>query len=162
MEDSGFYGFTVRTIAGEDVSLSRYAGKVLLLVNVASECGFTPQYKGLEALYRGHRDRGFAVLGFPSDDFGRQEPGTDAEIWAFCERNYQVSFDLFSKVHVRGEPQAPLYRWLTTRPGFEGPVAWNFGKFLLGRDGRVLGRWASDVKPEAAELGDALGRALAL
>ncbi len=158
---SEFHGFKVRAIAGREIALERYAGRVALVVNTASECGFTPQYRGLEALHRRFRDGGLAVLGFPCDDFGGQEPGSDAEIEAFCRRNYQVGFDLFSKVRVRSEPVEPLYRWLCAAPGFAGPVDWNFTKFLVGRDGAVLGRWEPGEPPESAAVVAAVTKALA-
>lgn len=156
----GVHQFTVQTITGKDKSLADYKGKALLIVNVASECGYTPQYTDLEALHRRYKDRGLAVLGFPSNDFGGQEPGTEAEIKQFCERNYGVSFDLFAKLNAKSEPQAPLYAWLTAQPGFEGPVGWNFTKFLVGKDGQVLARFASGVKPLSGELTEAVEKAL--
>jgi glutathione peroxidase len=156
----GVHQFTLTGIDGKPRNLADYQGKVLLIVNVASECGFTPQYKDLEALYRRYQDRGLRILGFPCNDFHHQEPGTDAEIAAFCSRNYQVSFDLFSKIHVKEEPQAPLYKYLTTEAGFNGPITWNFNKFLVGRDGRVLARFDSKVKPLSGELVAALEQAL--
>ncbi len=159
--DRGVYAFTVETIDGKPKSLADYAGKVLLIVNVASKCGFTPQYKGLEALYLKYRDRGFMILGFPSNDFLHQEPGTDAEIRSFCSLHYGVTFDLFSKVHVRDEPLAPLYAYLTRRAGHNGSISWNFNKFLVGRDGKVLDRWGSFTRPESAKLQKAIERALA-
>lgn len=159
-QDRGVYGFTVKTIDGEERDLSYYSGKVLLIVNVASECGFTPQYKGLEALYLKYKDRGFMILGFPSNDFFHQEPGTDAEIRDFCDRNFHVTFDLFSKIHVKEQPQAPLYRYLTTQAGYNGSISWNFNKFLVGRDGRVLERWGSRTKPESKDIVEALEKAL--
>lgn len=157
----GVHAFSVESIDGKTRNLADYKGKVLLIVNTASECGFTPQYKGLEALYRSHKGRGFMVLGFPCDDFGGQEPGTEAEIKAFCESNYGVSFDLFAKIHAKGEAIAPLYRYLTGEAGFDGEIGWNFTKFLVGKDGTVLGRWASKVKPDDPELLAAIDRALA-
>lgn len=152
--------FTVKTITGQDKSLADYQGKALLVVNVASECGYTPQYKDLEALQQRYREQGLAVLGFPSNDFGGQEPGTEAEIKAFCERNYAVSFDLFGKLNAKSEPQAPLYAYLTSQPGFEGPVAWNFAKFLVGKDGKVVARFDSATKPLSPELTGAVEKAL--
>jgi glutathione peroxidase len=156
----GVHAFTVKTITGTDKSLADYSGKVLLIVNVASECGFTPQYKDLEALYLKHKDHGFVILAFPSNDFHHQEPGTDAEIKTFCERNYFVTFDLFSKIEVKGEAQAPLYRYLTTEAGFDGPISWNFNKFLVGRDGKVIERWGSTTKPMSTDVVEALEKAL--
>ncbi|HTB21549.1 MAG TPA: glutathione peroxidase [bacterium] len=159
-QPKGIHSFTLKAIDGRERSLAQYAGKALLLVNVASECGFTPQYKDLEALHRRYQDRGFMVLGFPCDDFGHQEPGADAEVKSFCERNYGVSFDLFSKIRIKDEPRAPLYQYLTAEAGFDGPVAWNFAKFLAGRDGAVLARWDPKVKPLAPEIVSAVEKAL--
>jgi len=150
----GLYDFEVRTIDGGTQKLGTYAGQVLLIVNVASRCGFTPQYKGLEALYQRHRDSGFAVLGFPCDQFGHQEPGDEAEIRRFCTVNYQVSFPMYAKLEVNGAQAHPLYRFLKeARPGLLGTEAikWNFTKFLVGRDGRVLKRYAPSDKPEDLE-----------
>jgi len=141
----------VRTLEGAPQKLSVYAGKVLLIVNVASRCGYTPQYTGLEALYRRYRERGFVVLGFPCDQFGHQEPGDAAEIREFCSLNYEVSFPLFAKIEVNGEGAHPLYKLLkSARPGLLGTEAikWNFTKFLVGRDGSVLHRYAPADKPE--------------
>lgn len=134
---------------GEETSLKAYSGKVVLIVNVASQCGNTPQYAGLEALQKQFGDKGFTVIGFPCNDFGGQEPGTLPEIQTFCEVNYKVTFPLMDKIHVKGAEQAPLYAALTG-PGakFPGDVDWNFGKFLIGRDGEVLARFAAGVKPE--------------
>lgn len=130
-----------------NVRLERYAGEVLLIVNVASRCGFTPQYEGLENLYRTYRDRGFRILAFPCNDFGEQEPGTMEEIQAFCSLNYDVTFDLFKKVHCIGENRHPLYRWLTSQGPETGDVQWNFEKFLIGRDGRWIARFPSRTEP---------------
>jgi glutathione peroxidase len=146
------YEFSARTIDGADRPLSDYRGQVLLIVNVASKCGFTPQYTGLEALYRQYRDQGFAVLGFPCDQFGHQEPGDEAAIRAFCSLTYDVSFPLFAKIEVNGDGAHPLYRFLKkARPGLLGSEAikWNFTKFLVGRDGVPRQRYAPTDKPEA-------------
>jgi glutathione peroxidase len=153
--------FSARTIDGKSRKLADYKGKVLLVVNTASQCGFTPQYKGLEAIYRQFKDRGFAVLGFPSNQFGQQEPGSDTEIAEFCEMNYGVSFPLFSKVDVNGEGAHPLFKFLTSaKPGVLGSEAikWNFTKFLVGKDGQVIARYAPTTKPEdiAADIEKAL------
>lgn len=145
------HDFEVRAIDGSLQRLDAYAGQVLLVVNVASKCGFTPQYAGLESLYRSHRDRGFAVLGFPCDQFGHQEPGDEAAIREFCELNYQVSFPMFAKIEVNGAATHPLYRFLkAARPGLLGSesIKWNFTKFLVGRDGTVLRRYAPTDRPE--------------
>jgi glutathione peroxidase len=148
------YDFTVDDIRGQPVSLDQYRGKVLLVVNTASKCGFTPQYKGLEALYRKFRDRGLEVLGFPCNQFGSQEPGSEAEIATFCETNYDVTFPMFAKIDVNGDAAAPLYRFLKhAKPGLLGTEAikWNFTKFLVGRDGNVVTRFAPNDTPEALE-----------
>ena len=146
------YDFTATDIDGQVRSLDEYRGKVLLVVNVASQCGFTPQYAGLEKLWQDHRDRGFAVLGFPCDQFGHQEPGDAAEIRNFCSLNYAVSFPLYAKVEVNGDDAHPLWKWLKDeKGGFLGidAIKWNFSKFLVGRDGRVIKRYAPTDKPES-------------
>jgi glutathione peroxidase len=151
---AGIYDFTVDDIRGKPVSLGHYQGKVLLIVNTASECGFTPQYKGLEALYEKLRARGFEVLGFPCNQFGAQEPGGEAEIATFCERNFGVTFPLFAKIDVNGDAAAPLYRYLKKeKPGLLGTesIKWNFTKFLVDRDGRVVARFAPNDTPESIE-----------
>jgi glutathione peroxidase-family protein len=145
-----FYSFTAKDINGTEKSLADYTGKVLLVVNVASKCGFTPQYKGLEQLYNRYKQRGFEILGFPADNFGHQEPGSDAEIKSFCSTTYGVTFPLFSKISVKGEDIHPLYAFLTnkeTNPGFPGKISWNFNKFLVDRSGKVIDRWESKVEP---------------
>ncbi len=144
--------FTAIDIDGKEQALSQYAGKVLLVVNVASQCGFTPQYTGLEKLWRDYRDRGLVVLGFPCDQFGHQEPGNEAEILDFCSVNYAVDFPLFAKVDVNGTEAHPLWRWLKSeKSGILGTEAikWNFTKFLVGRDGNVLKRYAPADAPES-------------
>ena len=146
------FDFSATALDGAPIDLSRYRGKVLLIVNTASACGFTPQYKGLEAVYRQFRERGVEVLGFPCNQFGQQESGSEAEIGAFCENNYGVSFPLFAKVEVNGERAHPLFRHLKREaPGLlgTGRIKWNFTKFLVGRDGRVLKRYAPQTRPEA-------------
>lgn len=148
------YDIPVTTIDGETITLEHYRGKVLLIVNVASKCGFTPQYAGLEALYRRYRDRGFAVLGFPCDQFAHQEPGNEEEIRKFCSLTYGVTFPLFAKIAVNGPDTHPLYRFLKqARPGLLGSEAikWNFTKFLVGPDGRVLKRYGPADTPESLE-----------
>ena len=148
------YDFTVNDMAGQPVALDRYKGKVLLVVNTASKCGFTPQYKGLEALYRKYQDRGLAVLGFPCNQFGAQEPGNEQEIATFCETNYDVTFPMFAKVDVNGDSAAPLYRYLkSAKPGLLGTEAikWNFTKFLVDRGGNVVARYAPNDTPESLE-----------
>jgi glutathione peroxidase len=149
------YGFSAETLNGRATSLSDFKGKVLLIVNTASQCGFTPQYAGLESLYRTYKERGLEVLGFPCNQFGAQEPGTAADIGAFCEKNYGVSFPMFAKIDVNGEKAHPLYRFLKKeKPGLLGPlgggaIKWNFTKFLVDRSGRVVDRFASTTKPES-------------
>lgn len=157
------YDFSLTSIDGKHVSLADYRGKTLLIVNVASKCGLTPQYEGLEALYRSHKDRGLVVLGLPCNQFMGQEPGTEAEIASFCRTNYDVSFPLFAKLEVNGEGRHPLFAWLTTQdvgPEAPGDVKWNFGKFLVDREGKLVARFAPTVKPEARELVSALDSAL--
>ena len=148
---SNVHDFTVNDIAGKPVRLDRYDGEVMLIVNVASQCGFTPQYQGLEALQQKFHARGFDVLGFPCNQFGKQEPGTEAEIAAFCDLNYHVTFPMFAKVDVNGDGAAPLYRFLKSeKPGLLGSEAikWNFTKFLVGADGQVVKRYASTDTPQ--------------
>ncbi len=153
------HDFDVKTIDGNDVSLSTYKGKALLIVNTASECGFTPQYQGLQALYEKTRAKGFEVLAFPSNDFGGQEPGTEAEIKSFCELEYKTTFPLFAKVEVKGKTPHPLFAYLQSQPK-GAPVKWNFAKFLVSPDGRVVGAFDSKVTPESAELGKAIAAVL--
>jgi len=148
------YDFTAKTIDGAQLSLASYRGKTLLVVKVASKCGFTPQYTGLEALYRKFKDRGLVVLGFPCDQFGHQEPGDESEIKSFCATNYDVSFPLYAKVEVNGDNAHPLYKWLKSeKAGILGTEAikWNFTKFLIGRNGEVLKRFAPTDTPEKIE-----------
>lgn len=157
------YDFTVQDIDGKSVPLSAFKGKVLLIVNVASKCGFTGQYEGLQKLYTTHTNRGFVVLGFPANDFLWQEPGTEAEIKSFCTLTYGVTFPMFSKITVKGKDIHPLYAYLTskeTNPQFGGSISWNFNKFLIGRDGAVVGRFGSRTKPDDKELVEALDKAL--
>jgi len=154
--------FKMDSLDGKPVDLSKYEGRVVLMVNVASECGFTPQYEGLQALHKRYAAKGLSILGFPSNDFGQQEPGSNAEIAQFCKQNYGVEFDMFSKIVVRGPGQAPLYKYLTTHPKFRGEVAWNFEKFLIGRDGEVIGRFKSEVEPLSNEMVSAIEKALKL
>jgi glutathione peroxidase len=149
---TSLYDFTVKTIAGQEQTLADYRGKVLLIVNVASKCGYTPQYEGLEALYRQYRAQGFEVLGFPCNQFLSQEPGDEATIQRFCSTTYDVSFPMHRKIDVNGDNAHPLYRHLKAEaPGFLGSQAikWNFTKFLVGRNGEVLARYATATKPEA-------------
>ena len=149
---ASIYSFSARTLGGEEVSLDRYRGKVLLIVNTASECGFTPQYSGLQKLYETYAGRDFEILGFPCNQFGKQEPGDATQIGSFCEKNYGVSFPMFDKIDVNGAKAHPLYRYLTGEApgllGLEG-IKWNFTKFLVSRDGTVVKRFAPVTKPEA-------------
>lgn len=157
MAASSVHEFQMRTIDGKDASLAAYKGKVLLIVNVASQCGYTPQYAGLESLYQRYKAKGLVVVGFPANDFGAQEPGSDAEIKQFCERKYNVTFPMFSKISVKGSGKAPLYQFLSQAAG---DVSWNFGKYLVGKDGKVMQRYDSGVGPESAELTKAIEAAL--
>jgi len=153
----------VKAIDGESVQLQKYVDKVVLVVNVASKCGYTPQYKQLQALYEQHREQGLVVLGFPCNQFGGQEPGSEAEILAFCRRRYDVSFPMFAKVKVNGEEALPLYRYLTSKEvpiADTGPVKWNFEKFLFDRSGELVARFRSGVKPDAAAVQQAIAAAL--
>ena len=146
------YDFTVKTIDENEISLSAYKGKVLLIVNVASECGFTPQYEGLEKLYRTYKDEGFMVLGFPSNQFGKQEPKSNKEIRFFCQGTYDVTFDMFSKVDVNGDNAIPLYNYLKKEQSgvlWTEAIKWNFTKFLINRDGKVVKRYGSSTKPQS-------------
>jgi glutathione peroxidase len=148
------FDFTAKSLAGEETALSTYRGQVLLIVNTASQCGFTPQYAGLEALYKKLHPKGLTILGFPCNQFGAQEPGSDAEIGAFCEKNYGVSFPMFAKIDVNGDNAHPLYKFLKSEKRgilFTEAIKWNFTKFLVGRDGKVLARYAPNVKPEDLE-----------
>jgi len=154
---SSAFDFTLPSIDGAASPLAAYKGKTVLIVNVASQCGYTPQYKGLEAIYRKYKDKGFVIVGFPSNDFGGQEPGTEAEIKQFCSRNYQVTFPLYSKVTVKGPNKTPLYAFLTQTGG---EVKWNFTKFLVGKDGKVIDRFESNVDPESSEVVEAIEKAL--
>jgi glutathione peroxidase len=159
MSADSFYALKTTTLQGQPAELSQYSGKVALVVNVASQCGFTPQYAGLQKLYDELKDRGFVVLGFPSNDFGGQEPGSPDEIAGFCKKNYGVSFPMFSKLVTKAGPeQSPIYSYL----GHSGSLpSWNFGKYLVGKDGRVVQYFPSKVAPEAPELREAIEKALA-
>ncbi len=159
---STVYDFQAQTIDGRTVSLSDYRGKVLLIVNTASKCGFTPQFEGLEKLWQTYGSKGLVVLGFPCNQFGHQDPGADSEIASFCQMNYGVSFPMMSKIDVNGPAAHPLYQWLVDQaPGILGTkgIKWNFTKFLVGKDGRVLGRYAPLDTPKS--LADDIERALA-
>ena len=156
--------FTMKDIDGKDVPLAKFQGKVLLIVNTASQCGHTPQYKGLQEIYQKYKDQGFEVLAFPANEFGAQEPGTDEQIKQFCSTRYKVSFPLFSKIVVKGKGIHPLYEYLTaetTDPKHAGPIPWNFAKFLVNRKGEVIARFEPGVKPDSSELTSAVEKALA-
>lgn len=156
-----FYEFVMADIEGELVPMSRFRGKVVLVVNVASRCGLTPQYEALEKLYRRYGDHGFVVLGFPANNFGNQEPGTNEEILAFCTEKYDVTFPMFSKISVKGQDIHPLYEWLIAHSDRDDDIGWNFEKFLLDRNGKVIERFASRVKPDDPEITTAIHKALA-
>jgi len=157
------YDFTAKLNNGTDQSLADYKGKVLLIVNTASQCGFTPQYKGLQELYAKYHDKGLEVLGFPCDQFGHQEPGSDADIASFCELNYGVSFPLFSKIEVNGDNAHLLYKWLKSEKGglLGDAIRWNFTKFLISRQGEIVNRFEPAVKPDSAKLTEAVEGELA-
>lgn len=157
------YDFTVTTIDGDERPLRDFAGRTTLIVNVASQCGLTPQYAGLQALHERYGSRGFAVLGFPCNQFGSQEPGTEAQIKTFCETRYGVTFPMFAKLEVNGAGRHPLYAFLTsqpTAPDGPGDVQWNFAKFLVGKDGSVVARFSPSATPESAEVTSAIEQAL--
>lgn len=158
----GIYDFTLPSIDGKPAPLEQYKGKVLLLVNVASKCGFTPQYKGLEALYEKYKDQGLVVIGFPANNFMSQEPGTNEEIKTFCSRTYNVTFPMYSKISVKGEDKAPLYRYLTeeTNAPVKGEIKWNFTKFLVDRNGNVIARFEPKVTPEDPQVTSSIEKAL--
>src|SRR5215472_16798307 len=155
---SSVHDFTLPSIDGAAAPLSAYKGKVLLIVNVASQCGYTPQYAGLEKLYETYKDRGLVVVGFPANNFGAQEPGTNQEIKAFCTRTYNVTFPMYAKISVKGGDKSPLYKFLTDATGSE--IQWNFTKFLVGGDGKVITRFESSVEPDSRELVGAVEKAL--
>ncbi|WP_304511162.1 glutathione peroxidase [Aquisphaera insulae] len=162
-EPASVLGFTVKDIDGKDVPLSKFKGKVCLIVNTASQCGYTPQYAQLEAIYEKYKDQGFEVLAFPANEFGTQEPGTNEQIKQFCSAKYKVSFPLFSKIVVKGKEIHPLYAFLTghaTDPKFSGDIPWNFTKFLVDRKGEVIGRFLPKDKPDSPELTAAIEKSL--
>jgi glutathione peroxidase len=154
---SSVHEFTLNSIDGKPAPLSAYQGKVVLIVNVASRCGFTPQYAGLEALYEKYKDRGFTILGFPANNFGAQEPGTNEEIKTFCSSKYNVTFPMYSKISVKGDDKAPLYQFLTATGG---EIQWNFTKFLVDKSGKVVARFEPKVTPESPEVAEAIEKAL--
>jgi glutathione peroxidase len=159
---SGVYSYTLNSIDGKPAPLAEYKGKVVLIVNVASQCGYTPQYSALEAIYQKYKDQGFVILGFPANNFGAQEPGTNEEIRTFCSRKYSVTFPMFSKISVKGTDQAPLYSYLTkeTGPGISGDIKWNFTKFLVDRSGSVVQRFEPAVIPDSEEMVGAIEKQL--
>lgn len=154
------YDFKVNDIDGKAVSLEKYKGKVLLVVNVASKCGNTPQYKGLQTMYSKYREKGFVILGFPANDFRGQEPGSDAEIKEFCTAEYGVTFPMFSKIPVTGQTRHPLYTWLVENADRHEEVEWNFAKFLVSREGKVIGRFTPKTQPDSEILVQAVEKAL--
>ena len=159
---SSLYDIPLKDINDKAGSLKEHQGKVLLVVNVASQCGLTPQYKALEAVHRKYQEKGFTVVGFPCNDFGSQEPGSHEEIKAFCSKNYDVTFPLYAKLHVKGGEQHALYAALTGKDSpFPGDIKWNFGKFLIGKDGKILKRFEPQTKPDAPEVVEAIEAALA-
>jgi glutathione peroxidase len=159
---SNIYDFTLPSIDGKPMPLADFKGKVVLVVNVASRCGFTPQYSALEALYEKYKEQGFVIVGFPANNFGAQEPGTNEEIKTFCSRKYNVTFPLYSKVSVKGDDQTPLYQYLTkqTGPSIAGEIKWNFTKFLVDRNGNVVQRFESAVTPDSKEVVSAVEKQL--
>ncbi len=160
---TSIYDFTMNSIDGQPVSLKSYSGKVVLLVNVASKCGFTPQYAGLEALYEKYKDRGLVIIGIPANNFAQQEPGTNEEIKTFCSRKYNVTFPMMAKVSVLGDDKTPLYQFLTnksTDPKFGGDIKWNFTKFLFDRNGNLVARFEPPVKPDSEEVQTTIESAL--
>jgi glutathione peroxidase len=162
-QTKNIYDFTMKSIDGQQVSLGSYSGKVVLLVNVASKCGFTPQYAGLEALYTKYKDRGLVIVGIPANNFAQQEPGTDAEIKTFCSNKYNVTFPMMSKVSVLGDDKAPLYTFLTDKsanPQIGGDIKWNFTKFLFDRSGKPVARFEPNVTPDSPQVTSAIEAAL--
>ena len=159
---SGVYSFTLNSIDGKPAPIADYKGKVVLLVNVASECGYTPQYSALEATYEKYKDQGFVILGFPANNFGAQEPGTNEEIKTFCSRKYNVTFPMYAKISVKGSDKAPLYSYLTeqTGAGINGEIKWNFTKFLVDRNGNVVQRFEPAVTPDSKDVTTAVEKLL--
>ena len=157
---SNAHEFTMKTIDGKEKKLSDYAGKVLLVVNVASRCGYTPQYTGLEALHRELNGKGLAIIGVPCNQFGEQEPGTSEQIKSFCSTKYDVTFDIMAKVDVNGDAAHPFYKWLTSQSDKPGPIKWNFCKFVVGKDGKFVARFGSSTEPDSKTLRDAITSAM--
>jgi glutathione peroxidase len=163
-KEKSMYEFTMKDIDGKDVSLKKYKGDLVMLVNTASKCGYTPQYEGLEKIYEKYKGQGFVILGFPANNFGAQEPGTESEIKEFCTLKYHVSFPMFSKISVKGEDQHPLYAYLTSKetdPAFAGDITWNFNKFLIDRKGNIVARFSSKDTPESETVTAAIEKYLA-
>jgi glutathione peroxidase len=161
--DKSIYDFTLNTIDGQPAPLAAYKGKVVLLVNVASRCGFTPQYSALEAVYEKYKDRGLVIVGIPANNFGSQEPGTNSEIKTFCSTKYHVTFPMMAKISVKGSDQSPLYQFLTDKtahPETGGEIQWNFTKFLVGADGHIVARFEPDVTPDSSQVTAAIEKAL--
>ena len=162
--EKSMYEFTMKNIDGTDVKLDAYKGKVVMIVNVASKCGLTPQYEGLEAMYEKYKDRGLVVLGFPANNFLGQEPGTEKEIKEFCTLKYNVTFPMFSKISVKGTDQHPFYTFLTNKqsnPGFDGDITWNFEKFLADKNGKIIARFSPKTLPDDPKVVEAVEAALA-
>ena len=163
-EGKTVFDYTLNTIDGQPAPLAAYKGKIVLLVNVASRCGFTPQYTALESIYEKYKDRGFVIIGIPANNFGAQEPGTNQEIKTFCQSKYNVTFPMMSKVSVKGEDKTPLYQYLTDKsvnPKTGGDIQWNFTKFLVGPDGQIIARFEPKVTPDSPEVTGAIEQALA-
>jgi glutathione peroxidase len=163
-KEKSMYEFTMKDIDGTPVKLDAYKGKVVMIVNVASKCGYTPQYEGLQTLYEKYKDQGFVILGFPANNFLSQEPGTEAEIKEFCSTKYHVTFPMFAKISVKGADQHPLYTFLTNKesnPGFDGDISWNFNKFLTDRNGKIVARFGSGDTPESEGVKTAIEKYLA-
>jgi glutathione peroxidase len=161
MSPTTIYDFKMDNIDGKTVELSKYKGQILLVVNVASKCGNTPQYEGLEAMYKKYKEQGFAILGFPANEFGGQEPGTNAQIKEFCEATYKVDFPMFSKIVVKGDGIHPLYQWLIQQTDNKADIEWNFAKFVVGRDGKVIARFSPKTQPNDTKLVGTIETALA-
>lgn len=160
-KDGEFFALTAKDIVDDPISMCRFRGQVILVVNVASKCGNTPQYTPLERMYGDLKSKGFVILGFPCNQFGAQESGSNAEIQGFCQQTYGVDFPMFGKIDVNGANTHPVYTWLKAQPGGAGDIDWNFAKFLIGRDGKLIKRWASSVQPDAPEITQAINDALA-
>ncbi len=159
-QNETIYDFVQKDIDGKEVKLDKFSGQVLLVVNVASKCGLTPQYEGLQKLYTDYKDKGLTVLGFPANNFMGQEPGTNEEIKTFCSTKYNVSFPMFSKVSVKGDDIEPLFKWLIANSGRNDEIEWNFAKFLVGKDGKVIARFGPRTKPDDPEIIQAIEKAL--